>query len=168
MPFGFGILSSKAERPTRLGLAPNDSIGAEPGGGGGIPKLPGGGGGGGGIPKLPGGGGGGGGGGGTPKPSEAWRGRGRGRGGGGGGGGGGGTPVLVFIGGGGGGSILLINVEAAWITSDFCTGFTGIGEGICGNASVWIDFSMDFFSGVLSVAWETYCKRPWRIFCLMK
>jgi len=69
LPFGFGILSSKAERPTRLGLAPNDSIGAEPGkpgGGGGIPKLPGGGGGG--IPKLPGGGGGGGG---TPKPSEA-------------------------------------------------------------------------------------------------
>ncbi len=94
MPFGLGILSSKAERPTTDSLLPNCAPGM-PGGSGAAPGKPGGGGG---APGKPGGGGGI-----AEEPVRISFGNG--------GGGGGGAPEEVVCksagrGGGGGGTVL--------------------------------------------------------------
>ena len=183
MPFGLGMLSTKAERPTMDGLAPNGADGGapgKPGGGGGGGGPPGGGGGGGGPPE---GGGGCGGGGGGSSPL------------GGGGGGGGGPP-----GGGGGGAFFVIvgwveigwtstsfsvltNAGVGWVSLDFCGRFSFVTADVggalktrwwvtedfvskSGIASVCADFSTVFFSVTFSVACDTKLSRFCRIFCL--
>ncbi len=163
MPFGLGILSTKAERPTIDGLVPNGADGTAPG-------KPGGSGGGGGLPVPLGGSGGGGGG--PPVPLGS-------------GGGGGGATLEIDGSAEGGwaptGFSVLINPKVVWVSLGFGDGFSSVigavdfgAAEVCwedfasnwGIASVCADFSIVFFSDVFSVACETKWRRFCRIFCL--